>query len=163
MSVSIATFFPKLKFIIQDLPSQAAIFEVRVPPELRSRISFQSHDFFTTQPVKGAAVYILSSVLHDWSDVKAVEILRQLVPAMKPSSRICVLDGVMAEFGEVSNEQMRRTRSADLLMLSLFNARERRKEDWRALMEKVDPRLVVRQIVTVGGPRGLIEVGLRVE
>jgi 6-hydroxytryprostatin B O-methyltransferase len=84
---------------------------------------------------------------------------------MKPKNRIFVLDGVMGEFGEVSNAQMRRTRSADLLMLALFNAKERTKNVWKALIEGSDPRLVVKQIkqTSVGSSRHLIEVGLRHE
>jgi len=138
VSVDIATFHPKLQFIVQDQSSQDAIFNARVPSDLRSRISFQTHDFFAPQPVKEANVYLFSSVLHDWSDEMAVKILRQLLPAMKPNSRILVIEGVMGEFGDVSNAQMRGTRSADLTMLALLNGKERTKEDWITLVESAD-------------------------
>lgn len=161
--VDIATFHSKLQFIVQDQPSQETVFNSRIPSDLRSRISFLPHDFFTPQPIKEADVYLLSHVLHDWSDEMALKILRQLTPAMKATSSILVLEQVLAEFGEVSNAQMRTARSADLLMLSLCNAKERTKEDWRVLVESVDERLAVKNIISssVGGPRSLIEIGFR--
>jgi 6-hydroxytryprostatin B O-methyltransferase len=157
----VATFHPKLRFIVQDQPSQEEIFKSQVPRNLRSRISFQAHDFFTPQPVKGADVYFLSAVLHDWSDEMALKILQQLVPTMKPSTRILVFEGIMAEFGEVTNAQMRITRSVDLMMLSLLNGKERTKENWMQLVENADPKLTVKNIVSpsFGGPRPLIEIG----
>ena len=91
----------------------------------------------------------------------APKILRQLVPVMKPSTRILVLEGIMAEFGEVTNTQMTVTRSVDLMMLSLLNGKERTKGNWIQLVRTVDPKLTVKNIVrlSVGGPRPLIEVG----
>ena len=163
ISADIATFHPKLQFIVQDQPSQEIVFNSRVPADLRSRISFQPYDFFTPQPVKEADVYFLSHVLHDWSDEMALKILRQIVPAMKATSRILLLERVVAEFGEVSNAEMQIARSADLLMLSLFNAKERTKDDWEVLVESADERLIVKNIVSssAGGSKSLIEIGLR--
>lgn len=44
----------------------------------------QSHDFFTTQPVKNARAYSLHSILHDWDDKDSLRILENLRPALKP-------------------------------------------------------------------------------
>ncbi|KAK7748142.1 hypothetical protein SLS53_001396 [Cytospora paraplurivora] len=43
-----------------------------------------SHDFFLTQPVKGARAYSLHSILHDWTDSDCLRILENLKPALKP-------------------------------------------------------------------------------
>ena len=46
----------------------------------------------------------------------------------------------------------------DMLMLTLFNAREREEDDWRALFEQADPRFkVVRVSSAPGGGSGVIE------
>ena len=163
MSVDIAIFYLKLRFIVQDLPNQEAIFDARVPSDLRFRISFQAHDFFAPQPTKDADVYLLSSVLHSWSDELAAKILRQLLPAIKPNSRILLFEGVMGEFGDVSNAQMRFTKTADLTMLALLNGKERTRDNCTMLVKSVDEKLMVKNVVrpTVGGPKWLIEVGFR--
>lgn len=163
MSVDIVIFHPKLRFIVQDLPNQEAIFDARVPSVLWFRISFQAHDFFAPQPVKDADVYLLSSVLHDWSDELAAKILRQLLPTMKPNSRILLFEGVMGAFGDVSNMQMRFTKNADLTMPALLNGKERTRDNWTMLVKRVDERLMMKNVVrpAVGGPKWLIEVGFR--
>lgn len=56
-----------------------------------------AHDFFTEQPVKGADVFLLRCILHDWSDKYAIKILRALVPALKPDVRIIVNEAVVPE------------------------------------------------------------------
>lgn len=71
------------------------------------------------------------------------------------------MDGVMSEPGETSNYALRMNTSMDLQMMVAFNARERRKEDWKKLFHEADKRLVVKQFLQ---PRGstltLIEVVL---
>lgn len=59
---------PTVKYIIEDSPDVIAQGQQGLPADLRGRISFQAHDFFQEQPVKGADVYLLRLVLHDWSD-----------------------------------------------------------------------------------------------
>ena len=52
------------------------------------------HDFFTPQPVKNASIYFLRVVLHDWSDIKALEIMKRLREAAGPSSKLLVFDSL---------------------------------------------------------------------
>ena len=63
--------FPGLpgKLIVQDLP--VVIDEIKGLP---SGIEATAYDFFKPQPVKGAKVYYLRTVLHDWPDKQAREI-----------------------------------------------------------------------------------------
>lgn len=64
VSVAIATKFPKLKFIVQDLPSMVTPEAIAaVPAVLKSRISFQVHDFLIEQDAIGADVYFFRWVL----------------------------------------------------------------------------------------------------
>lgn len=62
-----------------------------LPSHLSERVSFQAHDFFAPQTVAGD-VYLLRHVCHNWSDKNAARILRNLVPAMKGSSRILLVE-----------------------------------------------------------------------
>jgi chemotaxis methyl-accepting protein methylase len=52
-------------------------------PALKGQLDFKPHGFFTEQPVKNADVYFLRSILHNWSDKYAIEILTNLIPALK--------------------------------------------------------------------------------
>lgn len=70
------------------------------PPEVASHLSFQIHDFFSPQTLKADA-YVLKLVCHDWPDNRAAEIIRNLVPAMHPSTKIIIIDTVVPEPGEV--------------------------------------------------------------
>ncbi|KAL9023044.1 MAG: hypothetical protein Q9180_008420, partial [Flavoplaca navasiana] len=88
VSQALVAHNPDSRCIVQDCPeviSQAQ--EQDLPPGIRERIDFQAHDFFHEQPVKGADVFLLRLVLHDWSDKYAVRIIRALIPALKPGSK----------------------------------------------------------------------------
>lgn len=92
---------PLVKCIVQDGPGVVAEAQQKPLPEaLQGRITYQSHDFFNTQPVKDADVYLLRLVLHDWSDKYAATILRALVPALKSGARVIVNDRVLPAWGE---------------------------------------------------------------
>lgn len=59
--------------------------------------SFQHavHDFFTPQPVRNAAVFLLRVVLHDWPDDFARQILLQLRYAANESTKLLIADFVI--------------------------------------------------------------------
>jgi predicted O-methyltransferase YrrM len=92
VSALLARTFPSLHLTVQDLPHIAA--EGRVPDDLEGRMEFQVQDFFTEQSVKGADVYLLRWVLHDWPDKYAIQILRQLVPALRKGAKVVINDNV---------------------------------------------------------------------
>ncbi|OJJ97232.1 hypothetical protein ASPACDRAFT_46085 [Aspergillus aculeatus ATCC 16872] len=110
---------------------------------VESRIEFQAHDFFHEQPVKGADVYFLRLVLHDWSDKYALQILRALIPALESGAKVVVNDRVVPGRHEVHYLVERETRDHDMYMLAFQNARERALEDWTALFGAADARFVL--------------------
>lgn len=59
------------------------------------------HDFLEVQPVHGADVYLLRWILHDWSDKYAIQILRNLTPALKKGARVVVNDVCLPAPGQV--------------------------------------------------------------
>ncbi|KAF8581482.1 S-adenosyl-L-methionine-dependent methyltransferase [Ramaria rubella] len=88
------------RFINQDRPEVCKegekFFAEKNPEAVASgRVSFQPNDFFTGQPVKGAAIYILSNILHDWPDKDALAILKHIADAMTPASRLLVIEVVI--------------------------------------------------------------------
>jgi hypothetical protein len=52
---------------------------------------------FLTPLLLGAKAYLLRMILHDYSDATAVEILRQIIPAMEPDSVVLVADYILPE------------------------------------------------------------------
>ncbi|KAI8656369.1 hypothetical protein LRP88_11676 [Fusarium phalaenopsidis] len=148
----LATTFPKLKLVVEDLPGPVKNARARIPelPEdVRSRIEILDYDFFTPQPVKGADVYLLRTIIHDWPDADAAKILRGIVEAMGPSSRLLIMDMVLPKPGSGSRTFEAALRQKDLTMIQAFNAKERETEEWTALLAKAG--LTIRAIERPAG------------
>ena len=160
ISVALARSFPSLHFIVQDNPAVVQEGRVKLPTDLQGRVSFMEHNFFLEQPIKSADVYLLRWILHDWSDAYAVKILRALIPALKPGARLCIFEVILPEPGTLSPYQARESRTIDLAMLQLHNAKERDVDDWDQLLRKADVRFHIIKIRQPSGSRlSAIEVG----
>ncbi|OCK75619.1 O-methyltransferase [Lepidopterella palustris CBS 459.81] len=138
--VALAKKFPGMKFVVQDLPKTVADGPSKVPPEFADRIQFQAHNFLTPQPVKDADVYFFRWILHNQSDKYGVEILRALIPALKPGARIIINDNCLPKPNTIDPWDEKITRTMDVTMLELLNARERDENDYMELFKTADPR-----------------------
>jgi hypothetical protein len=112
---------PELRGIVFDLPETA-----RDESTLGDRIEFVAGSFFEAVPAGDS--YILSAILHDWSDDRAGEILRTVRRAAPAAARLCVIESVVADGNEPQGSKW-----LDLLMLVL-GGRERTAPEWRALL-----------------------------
>ncbi len=61
---------------------------------LSGRITLQIGDFFEGVP-PGADTYLLSWILHDWDDDACLRILRNCQAAMRPGTRLLVIERVV--------------------------------------------------------------------
>ncbi|KAJ6043153.1 uncharacterized protein N7446_001349 [Penicillium canescens] len=160
-SISLAEIFPQLKFIVQDLPMVIKTSVSQVPDAVSSRVTFQSHDFFTPQPVIDGDVYLLRMILHDWPRDEAQKILSHLAAALiRLGGRILVMDTVLPNPGSapVSEEALLRVR--DMTMMQTFNSHERGMEEWEALVQAADSTLkIIRAIQPVGSAMTILEIG----
>lgn len=89
--------FPHLKYVVQDLPKVipgAQEFWKMLAPEALSnqQVTFQEHDIFQDEPVKGAAVYFMRFILHDWADTECIKILKKLREAANSESRLILFE-----------------------------------------------------------------------
>ncbi|KAL2215003.1 O-methyltransferase-domain-containing protein [Thermoascus aurantiacus ATCC 26904] len=136
--------FPDLdcELILQDLPETLK----GIPGPLDPKIKPTVYDFFTEQPVKGADIYYLKSVLHDWDDIAAQKILSNTAKAMAPHSRLLINEMVLAD----TDETLVRA-DMDMLMLFLSNGMERTKTQWKELLAKVEPPLKLVEVWSVPG------------
>ena len=97
-SIALARHNPGLKCIVQDLPE--TIGSAIVPEALHGRVEFMAHDLFSPQQTS-ADIYFLRWIFHDWSDKYCIDILRNLIPAMKPGARVLVNEFVLPEPGMI--------------------------------------------------------------
>ncbi|KAF8860220.1 S-adenosyl-L-methionine-dependent methyltransferase [Acephala macrosclerotiorum] len=133
--VELAEKYKNMKFVVQDLPKtvQSA---PKLEGDIGERIQFQAHDFHTQQPVKGADVYLYRWILHNQSDRYAINMLKQLIPALKKGARVVINDHCLPEPNTESLWDEKIIRSMDLVMLTLLNARERSEGEFRELFER---------------------------
>lgn len=96
---------------------------------LLDRCDIFGGDFFVTIP-GGYDAYILKSILHDWDDGKAGEILKACRRAIPPHGRLLVIEEVVVPRQTVGNPH----RFVDLEMLVHFGGKERTKSDYDILM-----------------------------
>jgi demethylsterigmatocystin 6-O-methyltransferase len=127
--------FPALigRVVVQDIPVTLS----NAKPV--DGIEFVAHDFFLPQPIKGAKIYYLRRILHDWTDDDCVKILKNIVLAMGPHSRLIVDEVVMPDIG-VSWQ----TAYMDLTMMSCLGGMERTRAEYADLLGKVG--LVIDQV-----------------
>lgn len=100
VSIAIAEKFPDVTCIVQDL--DGTISGLCVPDSLSHRVHGMPHDFMTPQPIRGADVYLLRWILHDWSDKYAIKILQNLIPGLKAGAIVVINDICIPEPGQVS-------------------------------------------------------------
>lgn len=114
---------PTLRGIVFDLPETT-----RDETTFGDRLEFVSGSFFESVP--RADAYVLSTILHDWSDDEAARILQTIRTSAANDARLLVLDAVVPGGNEPHGAKW-----LDLLMLALFAGRERDEAQWRALLE----------------------------
>ncbi|KAJ5387071.1 hypothetical protein N7509_009612 [Penicillium cosmopolitanum] len=124
--------FPNLpgRLVLQDLSY------VTETADLPNEIESQVHNFFDEQPVKGAKAYYLRTVLHDWPDKQAVEILSRLREAMAPGSLLLIHEKAMPETNIPWMAAI-----GDMTMMTAFAAAERTKNEWEILLNKAGLKL----------------------
>ena len=111
-------------------------------------------DFFTAVP-EGGDVYILQVVIHDWDDERASDILRNCHRAMRPQTKLLLVEGVITPGNEPDVQKF-----VDLEMLVLTPyGKERTAAEFEELYSKAGFRLT--RVVPTMSPLSIIE-GVRV-
>jgi hypothetical protein len=113
------------------------------------RCSYVPGDFFTSVP-QGADAYILSGVIHDWDDDRAIRILGNCHRAMTRNSRVLLVDMVVPD-----NSVNCFSKLLDLNMLVMNGGRERTETEFRTLLDVSGYKLT--KIVPTMAPQSVIE------
>ncbi|MCE3236189.1 MAG: methyltransferase [Vampirovibrio sp.] len=117
---------PTLKAILFDVAHVVA--GARIPQTLASRFETASGDFFQAVPTGGDA-YILSTVIHDWSDELSLKILRNIHTAMPANGTLLLVEHVVEPDNQPSMGKL-----LDINMLLMTQGgRERSSAEYREL------------------------------
>ncbi|KAI1803060.1 S-adenosyl-L-methionine-dependent methyltransferase [Daldinia bambusicola] len=147
---SILRAYPNVKKgAVLDLPEVVA--DAKVPEDLSNRLEYKSYNFLTEKVTYHADAYVFRHIFHDWSDQYATKIFKNLVPALKKGSKIWLAEVVLPNLSEKDRLKDRLQRSADILMKSGFNGKERSKRNWEIVLAASDERL---RIVKITKPEG---------
>lgn len=104
--------------------------------------------FFETVP-RGADAYLLKSVIHDWDDPPAIEILRQCRAAIADTGKLLLVEYLVRPGNEPDPLKFR-----DLMMLVMVGGRERTAEDFQRLYAEAGFRLT--EIIPTRSPYYII-------
>jgi len=121
---------PLMKGIVADIPSVIQKAKKIIQSQgLEDRCGVVECDFFKKIP-SGTDAYLMSNILHDWSDEQCQIILTNCHRAMKTESRLLVVEMVIPPGNEPSVAKL-----LDLEMLVTTGGRERAEKEFQTLLE----------------------------
>jgi len=125
-----------LRGVLADVPHvlQRATQRGFPSDDLSSRATVQNCDFFREIPA-GCRAYLMKSVIHDWDDEQALQILnncRRVIPA----NSVLLVELGLSEPNQPSNGKL-----IDLVMLVLTGGKERTTAEYAALLQGAGFRL----------------------
>lgn len=128
---------PDLRAIVFDLPHVVAgADKVLADAGVADRAETAPGNFFASVP-EGGDAYVLSMILHDWDDARAIAILTNVRRAMQPGGKVIVVDAVIPEGDHPHTGKL-----IDIVMLALLPGRERTEAEFAALFREAGLRHV---------------------
>ncbi len=142
---------PHVQGVLFDIPTVVAGADEEISSaEVVDRCKVVSGDFFDTVP-EGGDAYLLSNVIHDWDDDRAVQILRTCRAAMADTACVLIAEFVLPEGAAASVAKLE-----DLEMLVMTaGGRQRTEAEYRALFGRAGLRLT--RVVPSTGMVSLVE------
>ena len=129
MLATLLTHHRHLTGILADLPHVVKDAPAYLKAKgVAERITIEPHDFFKSVPAGGDA-YILSHVIHDWSEAQCLTILGNVHKAMTVQSRLLLIEMVLP-----SGDEPHFGKILDMVMLALPGGEERTAQEYEALL-----------------------------
>jgi O-methyltransferase domain/Dimerisation domain len=113
------------------------------------RVAIESGSFFESVP-SGGDTYILSHVIHDWSEAQCLTILGNCRRAMGPGARLLIVEMVLPP-GDTPHPG----KLLDITMLTMPGGEERTEAEYAALLAKAGFR--VQRVVPTESAVGVVE------
>ena len=128
--------YPQSRGILYDLPhvvrDATALIQAR---GLVERVTLVSGSFFESVPSGGDA-YLLSHIIHDWSEEQCLTILGNCRRAMNPDSRLLIVEMVLPH-GDTKHPG----KMLDMMMLVGPGGQERTEQEYGTLLGKAGLRV----------------------
>ncbi|MEU6000273.1 methyltransferase [Streptomyces sp. NPDC047197] len=119
---------PALRGVIYDTEEGLAQAQATLERQgLTQRCSLARGDFFRSVP-EGADLYLLKSIVHDWSDDQAVTILSHCREVLPPAGCVLIVEPVLPEVVDGASAGL--TYLTDLNMMVNVGGRERTRADF---------------------------------
>lgn len=151
--VTILAANPAARGILYDLPhvvrDAPALIQTR---GLSDRVTIEPGDFFEKVPGGGDA-YLLSHIIHDWSEEQCLTILGNCRRAMSSASRLLIIEMVLP-----SGDTPHPGKMLDMMMLVGPGGQERTEEEYGALLAKAGFRLT--RVVPTASPVSVVEASV---
>jgi hypothetical protein len=149
--VAILSANPHLQGVLFDVPTVVAGVDGELSgAEVIDRCKVVSGDFFDSVP-EGGDAYLLSNIIHGWSDDQAVQILSRCRAAMTDTACVLLAEVVLPEGRQPSVGKL-----IDLEMLVMSaGGRQRTETEYRTLFGRAGLRLT--RIVPSAGMVSLVE------
>lgn len=146
--------YKESKGIVRDLPvvEEACRKNLISKGISEERFQFQAADFYKEVPPT-ADVYILSRILHDWSDEKCEIILGNIYKAMGEESQLLVIEKIMPKDMDTRHMHMYMN---DLYMWAVCGGKERNENEFDGLFAKSG--LKIKDIYPITDEEYVIEV-----
>jgi len=144
---SILTANTHLQGILYD---QESVLKGHVLADILQRVELRAGNFFERVPE--ADVLLMKSVIHDWNNEKCQVILSNCRQVMQPSSRLLIIEMVIATPTDLMGAFY------DLHMQVLLGGRERTENEFREILEKAGLKL--NRIISTNSPMKIIETSL---
>lgn len=117
---------PAVRGTLFDLPH--VIEAAKADGDEGGRLTFLSGDFFK-DPLPVADAYILMEVIHDWADAEAGQILSAIRTSAGAEAKLLLIETEVPETHEPDW-----SKTLDIVMLTLFAARQRTPTEYRMLL-----------------------------
>ena len=127
---------PAMTGLIYDLPHNEADALALVGSRgMSDRVKFEAGNFFESVPA-GYDAYLMSHIIHDWSEEQCLTILGNCRRAMGPKSRLLIVEFVLPPGNVFHPGKM-----TDMIMLTVPGGEERTEQQYRELLAKAGFRL----------------------
>ena len=136
LMAEILTANPSMQGVVLDMPSvireTGKLIRDR---DIEDRCRAIECDFFKSIP-SGSDAYLMSNILHDWSDEQCRRILKNCYKTMKPGSKLLVMEIIVPHGNNPSVAKL-----MDLEMMVITGGRERTETEYKSLFESSGFRL----------------------
>jgi hypothetical protein len=130
MLASILRAYPSLHSVLFDQPHVVkGALPLLERASVADRCQVVGGDFFTTIPA-GYQTYLLSRVIHDWDDERAIAILSRCHQAMQPQGKVLLVERVIV----TGNSPLVLVLESDVQMLVITGGEERTDVEYSALL-----------------------------